>query len=320
MTNIAFIKPTRIEILGMNKIKPPTFICRELNIARGTLTLLCGTGGSGKTFLAQYMATCAASGLPFLGFGIERCPVLHIDMEQHDDFTQLRYERLGRWLNLKSTDIVRTKFSGKLDNKAFANTAVFDLVEQFKNYGLVIIDSLKKISEADENSSDIERVMYILQQVAHLSNCAILLIHHKGKSTKDVKQSGRGHSSIYDSVDSQIDLDASPNHITLKCAKNRSGMPFKSIDYVMQDEGSFVVTYNCYESISFARLDAVAELEPSDVILRALADGDATKGDLQKRTELGRVVFSDTLEALVKDGKIIQAVGLHNKHNYSLAK
>ena len=123
-------------------------------------------------------------------------------------------------------------------------------MEDFSGSVLVIIDSLKAITEADENSSEIEKTLKMLKRISEKANCCILIAHHKGKS-KDAKQSGRGHSSIYDSLDVQMDIDSKNDKFILRCSKMRDGKFFDGIEYVMTDKGRFVEAQNCTSELHF---------------------------------------------------------------------
>ena len=95
-------------------------------------------------------------------------------------------------------------------------------INMCKGINLLIVDSLKAVVSCDENSGEIEKPLKMLKRVAEEANCVVLVIHHKGKG-KDAKQSGRGHSSIYDSADVQLDLEVNNEIYEITCAKNREG-------------------------------------------------------------------------------------------------
>jgi hypothetical protein len=217
-------------------------------------------GGSGKTLFAQYLALCISEGLPLFGqFGTTKGKVLHLDQEQGLNQTKLRYLRLANSLGIKhKLNIVRRSFIGKIDKSDVSLEDIEEeLVKIFSDYGFVFIDSLKAISGCDENSSEIELVVKMLKRVADKARCCILLIHHKGKGSTDNRQSGRGHSSIYDSVDVQIDLDINKNReFILHCQKNRDGNIFDGIKFVLKDSGDFSETQNCKEKLELELIDA----------------------------------------------------------------
>jgi RecA-family ATPase len=53
--------------------------CVEDMIAKGSVTLICAESGTGKTWLAYYIAGCVAHGVSILGRSVRRSKVLYLD-------------------------------------------------------------------------------------------------------------------------------------------------------------------------------------------------------------------------------------------------
>lgn len=252
------LKPINLISKGLINLAPREFLIKRFNMERGCVINICATGCSGKTLFIQNLALSVRYGIPFLGIG-EIAPgihkVLHIDQEQTESLTQRRYERLAAGLDLPGFDgIDRVMLPYKLDDPALNRADVEnELVEQFKKYSLVIMDSLRRSILCDENSSQIADILSLLNRVAEKSNVVLVFISHKGKVGEGAqkKQSARGSSAIYDATDVQIDLDAKDDCIALSCAKNRDGMFWRGVEFKMSDGGNWIEAQNCYEKLIF---------------------------------------------------------------------
>jgi RecA-family ATPase len=134
--------------------------------------------------LLQHLAVCVSSGKKLFGkFDVARGPVLHMDEEQTETQTARRYIRIAAGMDVKELDIQRVVLENRLDSPEILETVQEDLIKLFGGKKLILIDSLKKISEAEENSPQIEKIMKILKRVAEKANTTIVLVHHMGKSS-----------------------------------------------------------------------------------------------------------------------------------------
>lgn len=242
---------------AFNALPEKVFFCERLQLATGTLNLLCGAGNAGKTFLAQYLATCAATGSDLFGsFPITKTQVLHVDQEQSESQSLTRYIRIGAGLGVDEIDDIYRTHWERLPAK-LSSEHVKQLQQQLSDLlpkgGLIIIDSLRKLTFADENNGDMESLLDVLKIAAEMTNTCIILLHHKGKyQNSGTEQTGRGSSTIYDSVDSQIDITrVEDEHFELKCQKSRDDSRFENLYYTFHDEGVRIERRKCSSKIVF---------------------------------------------------------------------
>lgn len=330
LVNSKLFSLKKMRKIGLAALPPRQYILKRLEIEKGTLALLCAAGGSGKSWLIQYIACCVNSGKPlFDKFEVAQGRVLHIDVEQGENQTQRRYERLASGLGLNDYDVDRVELNGRLDSAENIKHIEADLTELFTGYQMVMIDSLKAVSEVDENSAQIEIICKIFKRVAEKAGCAIMLIHHKGKGKSDARQSGRGHSSIYDSVDVQIDINHEPDshEYELICAKNRNGRVFNGIRYIMEDVGDFCEAQNCTEGLTLTSIDSELSVphkeeikDTSDVIiLRNLATvGKSNLTELYEMVKGDRTEFNKVVEQLLQKEFITETRGARNARIFDI--
>jgi hypothetical protein len=80
----------------------------------GVATSLYAPGGFGKTLLAKLLASCAATGKPFLGLPTKQVPVLALFCEDDDDELWRRQHRINGMLLLRMTDLGGFTAQGRL--------------------------------------------------------------------------------------------------------------------------------------------------------------------------------------------------------------
>jgi energy-coupling factor transporter ATP-binding protein EcfA2 len=304
-----------LEYVNLRDMAPRDFLIKRLRFEKGTLINICGTGASGKTLLAQYMALCIANNKPLFGaFNIEYGDhsILHIDQEQSKNLTLRRYSRIAKGLNLDNTygKITRIKLTKFLDDPNYNSKQIEDeLVEICSKYSLTILDSLRQSTEGDENSSQISGVVSMLKRVAERANTVFIFIHHKGKGVS-AKQSGRGSSAIFDNEDLQIDLDADPNTGTVKvsCAKNRDGVYFKGFSYKVEDEGEIIFNQDCSEKLIFELISDEIPIKYDDLqknILKNIKENEnINSGKLFDLIKGKRVIFDECIDQMVQQNLI----------------
>jgi predicted transcriptional regulator len=148
-----------------------------------------------------------------------------------------------------------------------------------------------------------------------------------GKNTTNSRQSGRGHSSIYDSVDMQVDLkheaDDSTGMVELNFVKNREGTTPKGINFRFYDDGYFNENQYCSEKLCFECLDENVEKNSKSSnlkfnILNSLCGNELNQRDLYKLIKGDSNIFYNNLKKFTEEGLISIRIGSKNSKNYSL--
>lgn len=169
---------------------------------------------------------------------------------------------------------------------------------------LVVIDTLSRASAGlDENSPEMNRAIAGLDRLRAALGCAVLVLHHTGKSGA----TERGHSVIRGAIDALWLMSLADDVITISCAKARNAEPFDPIPLRRIVSPAGVVL-----ELASAVLPA-EELSPTqrrilDTIEGSFGDGGATVRDLQDvLPEIPRPSLYRALKTLTDNGHLVHA-------------
>ena len=173
-----------------------------------------GPSGSGKSFLAVYMAYVLGYGLVFFGFKVQTKSVVYINLEG-----SMR-TRLDALQTDKKRDIP--------DNVRFV-TEPFHILEDVESLAadipegaVIFIDTLNAAAPGlDENSSrDMGLILEAAKKLQRLTGGLVVLVHHSGK---DASKGLRGHSSLYAAMDAVIEVGRNGDSRYWRLAKSKEG-------------------------------------------------------------------------------------------------
>jgi len=163
-------------------------------IAQGSITLICAESGTGKTWLAYYIAGCVAHGSPILGRPVRRRKALYLDGENPLCLAKQRLHDLGI---LETANL--TVWGGWASSPPVGpdHPLVIDFARQHR--GLIVYDSLIEFHSGSEQSSTETRAF--MRRFRTLANhgASVLILHHTGKS--ETSKLYRGSSDIKAAVD-----------------------------------------------------------------------------------------------------------------------
>jgi RecA-family ATPase len=188
------IKP--IDFTALPEIEPAP---RRFRVG-GWLPIPClsscyGSGGIGKSLLAQLLATCVVTGRDFFGAAIEPAPVIGIFGEDDDEELERRQWRINQAFGLKFADLGKLHLEGAagLNNIlcSFPNgapehgplyQALIDNAEQRKA-GLIILDNRAQMFLGNENDRAVATYSGNLAAgLARIIKGAVLLLGHEAKA------------------------------------------------------------------------------------------------------------------------------------------
>lgn len=306
-------------INNLNQLPERKYIVKEMGIETGVLMAFVGIGGVSKTMLLQDFLVSVSSGQPWLGMAVTQGPCVHIDQEQSLIQTERRYCRLMAGKKIDAVDIDRVTLATRLDADGVNRDQVFkEMCELLSGKLVCAIDSLRKISAADENSGDQEPLVALLKDVAGATGCTIIIIHHMGKiGASGATQSGRGSSTFYDSLDYQFDITRdSDERIKLFANKTRDEIKDKrQIYYKLVNSGEFNVKQNCSSAVTVTLCENQKQI---DILETLKSAGDAGMSFTDIQSEVGGRLdgLQKSLKKLIKEKKIAMTkVGKYHMYN-----
>lgn len=176
----------------------------------GCATSLYGTGGIGKSFLAQLLGACVVGGKAFLGLPTLHCPVLALFCEDDDDELWRRQARINRMAGLHMIDLTAFAVQGRLGLSNLLMTFPKGKPPEFQpllnwiedkacevNARLLILDNVAQMYGGEENSrAEVTAFINAANGMARRLNAAVLLLGHPPKSGAEYSGSTAWHAAV----------------------------------------------------------------------------------------------------------------------------
>lgn len=166
---------------------PVPFDCIWPGFVAGTVGVLYGPGGTGKSMLAVELAIAVAIGVDVAGItgACATGPVVYLTAEDPEQAIRHRLYALSRH-HVSASDWERVKHALLFK---FVGGEVPDLMrdttylqEAAQGARLLILDTMRRFHDGDENDSRAMKLLLAkIEAVAHQTGCAILIIHHASK-------------------------------------------------------------------------------------------------------------------------------------------
>lgn len=211
----------------------PEWIIEPLIPSDG-VTAIIGKQTSCKSFVALYIAFCCASGQSFLEFPTKKCRVLYIDEENNKPELKRRLKLLEEGMSLGESlkSIGLRVFQGLTLNKD--GRQKLEKIIAKHNPGLIIIDSLIRVFDGEENSAkDTKKVFDCIKGLKP----AFLILHHTRKSNakRTNINDARGSGELQASPSSLLILNRCGETLVLSHEKSRSTKDKQEIKFLMSD-------------------------------------------------------------------------------------
>lgn len=227
----------------------PRFLIDGL-LEEGTLAIVFGPPGAGKSFVAQDMAACITTGIDFHGHDCKQGRVIYVIGEGKSGVSR----RLKAWAIDREIAIDKSiPFEAipmavpMLDKQAVS--AVCQSIESSPNASspptLIILDTLaRNFGDGDENSTqDMTRFIAAVHQLMDRFGCAVLVVHHSGHAAPE---RGRGSSALKGAADAEFRVKQNDKKvISLEHTKSKDGplhdpmkFTFKPIELGQRRDGS----------------------------------------------------------------------------------
>ncbi len=165
-------------------------------IPTGSVTSIYGDGGTGKSLLAQQLATACATGAKFLGFDISPCRTLGVFCEDDSDELHRRQAAINRSLQLDFADLENLRWLSRVgednllmtfgaDGRGTATPLFWRILHLAKELGVqfVIVDTAADTFGGNENiRPQVRQFIGLLTRLALEINGAVVLAAHPSQS------------------------------------------------------------------------------------------------------------------------------------------
>jgi len=198
-------------------------------IGAGSLAMLYGPPGSGKSFLALDMGIHIAAGREWFGMPVERCGVLYIAAEgQHGIGKRIAAFRKRHGLDVDApvpfaalpqpVDLC----SPRGDTAALIATVNESVDKIGMKIGLIVVDTLSRcFGGGNENSpEDMGAFQANIDRIRTETSAAVLIVHHAGK---DETKGMRGHSILLGAADTVIEVSGLSGTRSFTVRKQKDG-------------------------------------------------------------------------------------------------
>ena len=217
----------------------------EDRLACGTLAMISGVPGSGKTWIALAIAAALSRGRdPFTCEQLEPCTVLYASME-HNSSEIILPRFVGLHGDPKRFAVLRGARSAASASLNLRDTSVIEDALQRTHARLVILDSLDSDSGLDlRQPTETLPLLEKLARLAERQHCCILFIRHLRKRGPG-RPALRGPTEISATLRTEFLAGASPDapsQPALLQIKSNLGPLAPALSYTIDDAGSFYWT------------------------------------------------------------------------------
>lgn len=216
----------------LTDIKPIDWLMKGI-MERGSIGIMFGESGAGKSLFALDWVCCLANGTDWHGFKVrEPKRVVYVCGEG------------GRGIASR-VQAIKQKYGTRIKNNAYFSTKTVDLlnaksVKQITDSvtdfdiipDLLVFDTLHKSMTGDENSSkDIAVLFAAIAELQDLYGCAVLIVHHSGLADK-MRQ--RGSSSIKAGVDFEYCISKTNDlELSITCTKMKDYKKMQPLKFII---------------------------------------------------------------------------------------
>lgn len=216
---------------------PPQYLIDGM-VPEQAAAVLYGPSGLGKTFVTLDWAACIASGVPWLGHGVMKGPVIYVAAEGIGGLNK----RLSAWKQARGVDVLTDLFvlpdAVNLMDKAMV-AEVIKLAAAVEPSLIVFDTHARCMVGGDESSAkDTGLVIAQLARVQVETGAGTLSVHHTDKKGT----TERGSGALRGAVDTMIEMTKMKSGaLTLTCDKQRNFEPFDPIPLAMASVGDSLV-------------------------------------------------------------------------------
>ncbi|MDR3193498.1 MAG: helicase RepA family protein [Treponema sp.] len=304
------------------EIKPVAWIVKKI-IERGTVVLVFGDSGTGKSFFAISLAASIATGTGFFDYPVKRPgAVLYVAGEGISGLSRRFYAwEIAHGRRLNDAPVFRyTGAANLIDRPDELSLAIEGHIEEHGEPRVIIFDTwARTIGGDDSNSQDAAVAMAALDRIrARYPELTVLIVHHSGHTAKD---RARGWSGLSAAMDSVYRLEKSDTQIVVTNTKQKEDAPVQpmaftllnvKLDGVISEDGEQEYSA-CCEPCEYTPPERQPKGENQQAVITILReqgsmDRSALYGAFTVKTGKRKSQFDQTLNPLI-DRKIVKFDG-----------
>ncbi|EKA5862757.1 TPA: AAA family ATPase [Vibrio parahaemolyticus] len=293
-----------------------------------------GKPGSRKSFIAIDISCSIATGFKWQNRSTQAGAVVYVASEGQSGMSK----RVRAWeiVNNKKVEHLYILGQSVLMSDALTRNDLIESIHKIENENavkveLIVLDTLARNFEGDENSSDaMGKFIRGCDLVKEVTDSSILCVHHSGK---DTSKGGRGSSALVGAcdVEFQVTHDAKTGFTTLSNTKQKDScaapdlvFEFKPIDLGITCEDGEPITSLALLNPATFKKDKTLENHALLIGLNEVFGGRCTRAELRtifptpeglKPNSITKK-FGRELDQLVEAGKItVKQAGEHAQSN-----
>lgn len=318
-------------------IKPRVGYIVDRFIQDGSVNVFYGYPGSLKSNLVLDLTMAVATGKPWLpnipgtpinvGRKTIQTPVVWCDIDNGEQVTEERIRAFGSVYGADtSTPFFYMPYP---DIRAISARYMADLTSFLASTGLVrpliVFDTLLRAARVkDENSSEMDTVMYNIRKLAEDLKATLALISHSNKVNNGRAGNAlRGHSSIEGGVDSVFRVSRENNSdvvdVTNEKARRKPVDPFSARWTFESDPVSdelLKARFYISDAAKVSKTQQAQDTLMAQIRELLVNEGKMNKSELYSRIGGYRANFNFAVDKAVKDGHIKEITGAYNAKIY----
>lgn len=285
---------------GLSRLPKPSPLVTD-TLDRGTVALIAGKHGSGKSFLSIDLALCVATGKGWQGRRADAGRVLYIAAEGALGVSQ----RVSAWEAAWRTEVP----SGRLDvlpcpvnlSRVDEVAELVDLVRA-GGYALVVVDTLARCAVgADENSARdmglIVDAVYRVLEATPSGRGVVALVHHAGKGG-----AVRGSSALEAGVDTVYRVEKDGADVTVERTKRKDGPEEDRHELrLTPTPGTDSATLGVHHRVDMTQ----SQTRLMSAYMSSFSATGARKSDLRDAADMPSGSFHRALNQLVEAGSLV---------------
>jgi hypothetical protein len=200
----------------------PTYLVEDVFV-QGTLAVLYGPAGAGKSFVALDIALSVVTGTSWQGHAVQPGAVVYIAAEGGGGLA----ERVSAWMTAHHITTIDDAWyvleAMNLLDEGDVSACLAELTEIPVRPVLLIVDTLPRcLVGGDENSAkDMGRAVAALDRIRETLGCTVVVLHHTARH----HDAERGSTALRGAADTMLALAKDGDTVTITCDKQKDAAP-----------------------------------------------------------------------------------------------